>query len=154
MTTRTVLVVDDDAVVREVLAQLLVADGFRVLVAANGEDAVHLATAHPLDAVLLDLGLPDGPGIQVCQALGRVCAAPGPLILVLTGSTDTADVQAAFDAGAADYLLKPFSPSQVRARLRTGLLRSGYASTTASSPAAHANLALAGRESRPGLTRH
>ncbi|MBU6257424.1 MAG: response regulator transcription factor [Burkholderiales bacterium] len=110
------LLVEDDAVLRDVMQRSLRDAGHRVDVAATAADARHLWRVQPVDAVLLDLNLPDGNGHDVLRdARGRGDRTP---VLVLTARNRTEERIAGLDAGADDYLGKPFDLAEVEARLR------------------------------------
>src|SRR6185436_994778 len=113
-----VLVVDDEPQVRRFLRTGLPAAGFRCLEAATGAEAIRLAEQYVPDAVLLDLGLPDMDGSEVARALRKWSAAP---ILVLSARGQEREKVALLDAGADDYLTKPFGFDELVARLRAGL---------------------------------
>ena len=118
---RRALIADEDSSVRWLLCRALV-DDFDVAVAENGLRAVELAGTDQPDVVLLDLGMPVLDGFGACR---RIRAAfPHVPIVIVSGHTDEDSVRAAFEAGATDYLPKPFTPSQLRTRLRACLLRS------------------------------
>ena len=118
---RLALIADEDPSILWLLRRALV-DDFDVAVAENGLRAVELAgTAHP-DVVLLDLGMPVLDGFGACRQIRAVF--PRIPIVIVSGHTDEDSVRAAFEAGATDYLTKPFTPSQLRARLQACLLRS------------------------------
>jgi DNA-binding response OmpR family regulator len=123
MVTQRILVVEDDAVLRNLLQRVLLADGYQVQAAANGQHALELLV-QPFDAALVDLGLPDVPGLDVCRAV-RARLGSVPAILVMSGNTATSSARAALDAGANDYLLKPFTLGQVKTWLRTTLPERG-----------------------------
>ena len=117
-----VLIVEDDRRLTSVLSASLRADGYAVDLAETVEDGRWLATEAPYDAILLDVGLPDGDGIDLCLALREVGVwAP---ILVLTAHGETRDRVRGLDSGADDYLAKPFSFDELAARMRA-LLRRG-----------------------------
>jgi DNA-binding response OmpR family regulator len=117
---RRVLVVDDEASVREVLSQYLELEGFVVLQAAGGLEALRLAQAQPPDLVVLDLMLPGIDGIEVCRRLRAASAVP---IVMLTARGDEADKLTGFALGADDYVTKPFSPREVVVRVQAIMRR-------------------------------
>jgi DNA-binding response OmpR family regulator len=120
-----VLVVDDDATVRDVVARYLGDAGYRVDVAADGDDALRAAALAPPEAVVLDLMLPSIHGLDVCRAL-RAVAAP-PAIVVLTALGEEDDRIRGLELGADDYVTKPFSPREL-------VLRGGSVLRRATSP--------------------
>jgi two-component system KDP operon response regulator KdpE len=113
-----VLVVEDDIAVRRWLRAGLATHGYRFLEAATCAEAVRLATEYPPDVVLLDLGLPDGDGIEVALRLREWSRVP---ILVVSARGQEAQKVAALDAGADDYLVKPFGFGELLARIRVAL---------------------------------
>jgi two-component system KDP operon response regulator KdpE len=110
-----VLVVDDEPQILRALRINLRARHYEVLTAATGAEALEVAAHHPPDLVILDLGLPDMDGVEVIAGLRGWTSAP---ILVLSGRSDSADKVDALDAGADDYLTKPFGIDELLARLR------------------------------------
>jgi two-component system, OmpR family, KDP operon response regulator KdpE len=116
----TVLVVDDDPGLVRALTINLRARGYEVHAAATGAGALQLAAAHPPHAVVLDLGLPDLDGIEVIQGLRGWTAVP---ILVLSAREQQREKVAALDAGADDYVVKPFGMDELLARLRAAIRR-------------------------------
>ncbi len=110
-----VLVVDDEPQLLRALSINLRARKYEVHTAATGTDALATAAAHPPDLVILDLGLPDMDGTEVVSGLRGWTAVP---ILVLSGRSDSADKVDALDAGADDYVTKPFGMDELLARLR------------------------------------
>lgn len=111
-----ILIVEDDPVLREVMTRSLVQAGHRVDAAATAADANHFWQVQPYDAVLLDLNLPDGSGLDVLRAArARHDRTP---VLALTARNRTDERIAGLDAGADDYLGKPFDLAEVDARLR------------------------------------
>ena len=120
-----ILVVEDDATVRNLVLTALEAQSFDLLAESTGRGAIASAATNAPDVVLLDLGLPDIDGIEVVRAI-RVWSQM-PIIVVSARSEDT-DKIAALDAGADDYLTKPFSVGELQARIRTTLRRSSYLS--------------------------
>ena len=118
---RRALIADEDPSMVWLLRRALVED-FDVTVAEHGLAAVELAgTSHP-DVILLDLGMPVLDGFGACRQIRA--AFPRLPIVIVSGHTDEDSVRSAFEAGATDYLTKPFTPSQLRARLQACLLRS------------------------------
>ncbi|WP_460852298.1 response regulator transcription factor [Nocardioides montaniterrae] len=125
----TVMVVEDDAAIRQALTRGLTAVGHVVTSVARGSDAVAAFAAHPVEVVVLDLGLPDMEGeavLGVVRALGEVP------VIVATARDDDREVVRLLDAGADDYLIKPFSVAQMDARIRAVLRRSGQSPETSS----------------------
>jgi DNA-binding response OmpR family regulator len=118
--SKSVLVVDDEPKIVEVVGDYLRSAGFSVTSAADGEGAVASARARPPDLVLLDLGLPGLDGLDVARELRR--ASPVPIIM-LTARGEEADRVLGLELGADDYLVKPFSPRELLARVRAVLRR-------------------------------
>lgn len=118
-----ILVIEDDRLVADLMRQVLEHDGYAVDIAANGEEGGRLARATPYAALVLDLELPDRPGMTVMQELRREGSATP--IVVVTAHDTTADVVRALDAGADDYLQKPFANEVLTARVRAAIRRGG-----------------------------
>src|SRR5213593_3031706 len=117
-----ILVVEDEPKMAGLLRRGLVEEGYAVDVAANGTDGLWAAAENPYDAVVLDLMLPDVPGIDICRQLReRGLRVP---VLMLTARDAVPDRVAGLDAGADDYLVKPFATEELLARVRA-LLRRG-----------------------------
>jgi two-component system KDP operon response regulator KdpE len=116
-----VLVVDDEPQIRRALKTNLEARGYRVDLAATGEEALSLTASHHPDVVVLDLGLPGIDGIEVVVGLRGWTSVP---IIVLSVRDGEADKVAALDAGADDYVTKPFGMDELLARLRAAVRRS------------------------------
>ncbi len=110
-----VLVVEDDAPVRNLITTTLKAHDYRYLTAENGENAILQATSHNPDVILLDLGLPDLDGVEVIKRIRSWSNMP---IIVISARSEDTDKIDALDAGADDYLTKPFSVEELLARLR------------------------------------
>jgi DNA-binding response OmpR family regulator len=123
-----VLVVDDEPVVREVLTRYLERDGFDVETAADGEDAIARFDAAAPDLVLLDLMLPRLDGFEVFRAIRSRSQSP---VIMLTARGDVTDRIVGLDVGADDYVSKPFSPSEVTARVRAVIRRTQGAGASA-----------------------
>jgi DNA-binding response OmpR family regulator len=117
---KTVLVVDDEPKIVEVVGDYLRSAGFSVTTAADGNGAVASARARPPDLVVLDLGLPGLDGLDVARELRR--GSPVPIIM-LTARGDETDRVLGLELGADDYLVKPFSPRELLARVRAVLRR-------------------------------
>ena len=115
-----ILVVEDDDGIRNVLRVLLEAENYRVVEATTAQRAEIEARSHKPDLLLVDLGLPDGDGIDV---IARVRAWSPVPIVVLSARTREAEKIAALDAGADDYVTKPFSAPELLARVRASLRR-------------------------------
>ena len=121
---RRVLVVDDEPQILRALAINLRARGYDVDLAASGEDALRMAADHHPDVVILDLGLPGMSGIDVIRGLRGWSSVP---IVILSAREAEADKIAALDAGADDYVTKPFGAGELLARLRAALRRAAPA---------------------------
>jgi two-component system response regulator MprA len=119
-----ILVVDDEPAVREALERILRHDGFEVAVACDGREAVRSQAAAPADAILLDVLMPGLDGLEVCRRM-RDTGDRTP-VLMLTARDEVGDRVAGLEAGADDYLSKPFSLEELLARLRALLRRSGW----------------------------
>ena len=115
-----ILVVDDEEQIRRALKSILGTRGYVLDVATTGDEALTMAIDNPPDLVVLDLGLPDRSGIDVCRELRAWMAAP---ILILSVRSSEADKITALDEGADDYLTKPFSAGELLARIRALLRR-------------------------------
>ncbi len=113
-----VLIVDDEPQIRRLLSVTLEANGYRVLAATTGQEGLVLAAQHRPALVVLDLGLPDLPGQEVLRRLREWSNAP---VLILSVQDDEAGKVAALDAGADDYVTKPFNTAELLARLRVAL---------------------------------
>ncbi len=120
MMSKKVLVVDDDAKTVELVKLYLNRDGYRVLTAYNGIDALRLAREGRPDLIVLDLMLPGLDGLQVCRTLRNESDVP---IIMLTAKTTEQDKLVGLDLGADDYVSKPFSPRELAARVRAVLRR-------------------------------
>jgi two-component system, OmpR family, response regulator MprA len=117
-----VLVVDDDRAVRDALRRVLTLAGYEVQAAEGGAEAIELVAQAVPDAVVLDVGMPVIDGLEVCRRL-RLLGNRVP-ILMLTARVEISDRVAGLDAGADDYLVKPFDVDELKARLRALLRRS------------------------------
>ena len=115
-----VLIVDDDTALAEMLGIVLRGEGYEPTLCANGELALTMFHEHKPDLVLLDLMLPGMDGIDVCRAIRAESGVP---IVMLTAKTDTVDVVVGLESGADDYVVKPFKPKELVARIRARLRR-------------------------------
>ena len=120
--------VEDDADLRRLLRRGLDEEGFEVVAVARGAEAIAVAAEDPPDVLVVDIGLPDADGRDVCQAL-RAQGLEAP-VLFLTARDAVTDRLSGFSAGGDDYLTKPFALAELVARLRALLKRSGLDSTT------------------------
>jgi DNA-binding response OmpR family regulator len=116
-----VLVVDDEPMVREVVTRYLERDGFRVDATGDGLTALDLARARPPDLLILDVMLPSKDGFSVLQELRKTSSVP---VILLTARADETDRVLGLELGADDYVVKPFSPRELSARVRSVLRRS------------------------------
>ena len=136
MSKLQILVVEDDAPVRNLITTTLKAHDYRFMVAANGADAVMEAASRNPDIILLDLGLPDMDGVEVIQRVRSWSHMP---IIVISARSEDNDKIDALDAGADDYLTKPFSVEELLARLRVTQRRLALMQAGAGSQAVFVN---------------
>ncbi len=115
-----ILSVEDDERIRTAVRMGLEDEGWTVDEAASGEDALQVFAGRPADVVLIDLMLPGMDGFAVCRSIRKVSDVP---ILIVTARADTHDVVAGLEAGADDYVTKPFQPKELSARIRALLRR-------------------------------
>ena len=120
MTGATVLVVDNEAQIRRVLRAILSSHGYSVLEARDGEGAVEKVREEKADLILLDVNMPGMSGMEACAEIRRSCDAP---IIMLTVRNSERDKVQALDAGADDYIVKPFGADELMARVRAALRR-------------------------------
>jgi len=119
-----VLIVEDEPDIRELVVHHLKRDGFQVSAASSGEEALRLVRATPPDLVLLDLMMPIMDGLEVCRRLRQDPATVSLPIVMLTAKGDELDRVVGLELGADDYIVKPFSPKELLARVRAVLRRS------------------------------
>ncbi|HSD90505.1 MAG TPA: response regulator, partial [Kofleriaceae bacterium] len=119
-----ILVIDDDAQMRRFLRNVLTGHGYTLLEAANVATAIEVVTRHPPNLILLDLGLPDGDGVEVLRAMRPDDKTP---VIVLSARDKEGDKIVALDLGADDYLTKPFGAGELMARIRVALRHIGPA---------------------------
>ena len=118
----TILLVDDEDSVQKLLTYPLERDGFRVVSARDGEEALRLFSEEPVDLVVLDIMLPKLDGLEVCKRLRAESSVP---IIMLTARDDEFDTVLGLELGADDYITKPFSIREFRSRVRALLRRAG-----------------------------
>jgi len=123
-----ILTVEDDERIRTAVRMALEDEGWEVAESDNGEDALLAFGQQPTDVVLIDIMLPGIDGFDVCRSIRRVSDVP---IVMVTARADTHDVVAGLEAGADDYLTKPFAPKELSARIRALLRRSRTSDTPA-----------------------
>jgi len=121
-----ILTVEDDERIRTSVKLALEDEGWEVAEAVNGEEAIAQFNRKPTDVVLIDIMLPGMDGFDVCRAVRKVSDVP---IIMVTARADTHDVVAGLEAGADDYLTKPFVPKELSARIRALLRRARSADT-------------------------
>ena len=117
-----ILLVEDETAITEPLAEALEREGFSARVAGTAAEALSMAASREPDLVLLDIGLPDGSGLDVCRTLRQGSNVP---VIMLTARGSEADRVAGLELGADDYVVKPFSAREVTARVRAVLRRAG-----------------------------
>ena len=120
MNSLKILVVEDDSTVRNLITTTLKSNDYRYVTAANGEAAIMAATTQQPDIVFLDLGLPDLDGVEIIRRIRTWSQMP---IIVISARSEDSDKVSALDAGADDYLTKPFSVTELLARLRVAQRR-------------------------------
>jgi two-component system, OmpR family, KDP operon response regulator KdpE len=120
MNSATILVVDDDSQIRRVMRTALSSHGYTIIEARNGEEALKKVRAERLDLIILDLNMPDMDGIEVCREIRLTSNLP---IIMLTVRSAEKDKVRALDAGADDYVVKPFGIDELLARIRAALRR-------------------------------
>jgi len=136
----TILVVDDDSSTRRALRVTLTSMGFTVVEAARGEEALSLARVTWFDAVLLDVDMPGMGGVEACHCIRRAVARLPILMLTVMDSED--DKVLALDAGADDYITKPFQVRELTARLRSAVRRRNALDIYRDAPIRHGQLEL------------
>src|SRR6185503_19195801 len=141
----TILVVDDEANIADLVELYLRRDGYRVVKAANGESGLKAVTDHRPRLVVLDIGLPDIDGLEVCRRLRQTSTIP---VIFLTARDSEVDRVVGLELGADDYVTKPFSPPELVARVKAVLRRTDPAATTDIIQAADATIDLGRREVR------
>lgn len=125
---RTILLIDDEPQIRRVLRASLGSQGARILDAQSGEEGLEILRQQTVDVVILDLNMPGMGGLEACRAMRAGWDVPIIVVSVREGERDKID---ALDAGADDYITKPFSFDELMARIRAALRRSGFATDAA-----------------------
>lgn len=123
MQAKTILVVDDEQDIRELIRYNLAKEGYRVECVASGEEALRRVRSVAPDLILLDLMLPGADGLEICRRLKAERRTSGLPVLMLTAKGEDADVVTGLELGADDYVVKPFSPRVLLARIRAVLRR-------------------------------
>ncbi len=131
MTKKTVLVVEDDADIQEVVSYNLAREGFNVQRALTGEEGLRMAKSRKPDLIVLDLMLPGMDGMEVCRRIRKDPEIRKMPIVMLTAKAEDVDVVTGLEIGADDYVTKPFSPKILTARIRAVLRRGEAAEETA-----------------------
>jgi two-component system KDP operon response regulator KdpE len=122
MSAEAVLIVDDNPQIRRALRAILISQGFVVMDARTGEEALDLIRKERVEIVLLDVNLPGMSGFETCSEIRRASDVP---VIILTVRNSERDKVQAFDAGADDYIVKPFGAEELTARVRATLRRAG-----------------------------
>ena len=135
----TILVADDDQDLRQMVQFVLQRANMNVLLARNSEEAIELYESRPVDLVILDVMMPVMDGLDACRSIRRLSQTP---VLMLTGLDGEDDSVAGFDAGADDYIVKPFRPRELVARINAILQRIQRTVPTASNGLTYGDLAL------------
>ena len=131
MIKKSVLVVEDEEDIRELVSYHLLKEGYQVAGVASGEEALATAEERPPDLILLDLMLPGVDGLTVCQRLRKNPRTESVPIVILTAKGEESDIVGGLNLGANDYVTKPFSPKVLLARVRAALRRSPAAAAGA-----------------------
>ena len=141
----TILVVDDEPNIADLIELYLQREGFRVVKAATGEDGVRACADHRPRLVVLDVGLPDIDGLEVCRRLRQTSTIP---VIFLTARDSEVDRVVGLEIGADDYVIKPFSPPELVARVKAVLRRTDGAAGTEIIQIADATIDVGRREVR------
>lgn len=129
---RTILIVEDEAAIAETITYALATEGFAPVWKTTGREALAVLAQAPVAFVVLDVGLPDMSGFDVCRELRKRHAVP---VIFLTARSGEVDKVVGLELGADDYLAKPFSPRELTARIRAVLRRSNGAPAAGNAPA-------------------
>ena len=123
MAKTTILVVEDDRDIQELVSYNLMREGFHVLRALTGEDGLRMAKTHKPNLVILDLMLPGVDGMEVCRRMKKGAETGDIPIVMLTAKTEDADIITGLEIGADDYVTKPFNLDELKARVKAVLRR-------------------------------
>jgi len=124
MKNQTILTIEDDEDIFELVSYNLKKNGYKVLWANTGEKGIEMAKSEACDLILLDLMLPGIDGFQVCKALKECAITKGMPIIMLTAKGEDSDIVTGLELGADDYITKPFSPNVLLARIKSALRKS------------------------------
>ena len=127
-TSPTILIVDDEPQIRRVLRTTLTSQGYTVIEAQTGDEALEKIRSERADLILLDVNMPGMSGLETCREIRRTSDVP---IIMLTVRNSEHDKVQALDAGADDYVVKPFGAEELMARIRAALRRAATGETTA-----------------------
>lgn len=137
-----VLIVEDEENIQELIEYNLSREGFRTSIAGSGEDALKKARSERIDLVLLDLMLPGMDGLDVCRALKKEEKTAAIPVIMLTAKGEESDIVTGLELGADDYIVKPFSPKVLVARIKTVLRRKSAGPVDESKPILIHDLAI------------
>jgi DNA-binding response OmpR family regulator len=118
---QTILIADDEAKIADLVRAYLEAEGFRAIVARDGDEALAACASEKVSCAVLDIGMPGPDGFEVAKAIRRSCDMP---IVFLTARAEESEKLSGFELGADDYVVKPFSPRELVARIKAVLRRS------------------------------
>lgn len=142
MSGTRILVVEDDESIQELIRHHLTREGYAVTIAGTGEEALVRARKEQPRLVLLDLMLPGMDGLEVCRSLRLDPVARGAAVIMVTAKGEEADIVTGLELGADDYLVKPFSPKVLVARIHSVLRRPGRAEPEDGAPLSYAGLVI------------
>jgi two-component system, OmpR family, catabolic regulation response regulator CreB len=128
-----ILIVDDEPAITDAIQYALETDGFETICLSTGMPVLPLLAEKQIDLIILDIGLPDISGIELCKEIRKICAKP---IIFLTARSEEIDRVVGLEIGADDYVVKPFSPRELSARIKAVLRRTNHNSPGQAAPAA------------------
>lgn len=131
---RTILIVEDEDILREIIKDYLINEGYHVLEAADGKEALSLFQTHDADLIMLDIMLPELDGWSVCRRIRKTSNVP---IIMLTARVDEDDTLLGFELGADDYVTKPYSPAVLLARAKRLIDSRNREGRQSDAPASH-----------------